>query len=58
MKNIKTMLKYIILIIITAVVLFPVVYMLACSFMSNSQVSNMLDFTSQEYKGLSIIIKA
>ena len=55
MKNIKTMLKYIILIIITAVVLFPVVYMLACSFMSNSQVSNMLDFTSQEYKGLSII---
>ena len=54
MKNIKTMLKYIIL-IITAVVLFPVVYMLACSFMSNSQVSNMLDFTSQEYKGLSII---
>lgn len=55
MKNIKTMFKYIILIIITAVVLFPVVYMLACSFMSNSQVSNMLDFTSQEYKGLSII---
>lgn len=55
MKNIKTIIKYIILIIITAVVLFPVVYMLACSFMSNSQVSNMLDFTSQEYKGLSII---
>lgn len=55
MKNIKTIIKYIFLIIITAVVLFPVVYMLACSFMSNSQVSNMLDFTSQEYKGLSII---
>lgn len=55
MKNIKTIIKYIVLIIITAVVLFPVVYMLACSFMSNSQVSNMLDFTSQEYKGLSII---
>lgn len=41
--------------VLTAVFLFPVVYMLACSFMPSSQVNSMLDFSSGEYKGLSLI---
>lgn len=55
MKRIKLTLKYIFLILIAAVFLFPVVYMIACSFMPNSQVSSMLDFTNGEYKDLNLI---
>ena len=55
MKKAVKIIKYIILILITAVFLFPVVYMIACSFMSNSQVGSMLDFTNGEYKEISLI---
>ncbi|MGN0502747.1 MAG: carbohydrate ABC transporter permease [Ruminococcus sp.] len=55
MKKISKLLKYIFLTVITAIFLFPVVYMIACSFMSGSQISEMLDFTNGEYKNLNII---
>ena len=55
MKKTLKVIKYIFLILITAVFLFPVVYMIACSFMSDSQVSSMLDFTNGEYKEINLI---
>ncbi len=55
MKSIKKILKYIFLALITAIFLFPVVYMIACSFMSGSQISEMLDFANGEYKNLNMI---
>lgn len=55
MKSIKKILKYIFLTVITAIFLFPVVYMIACSFMSDSQISEMLDFANGEYKNLNMI---
>lgn len=55
MKSIKKILKYIFLALITAIFLFPVVYMIACSFMSGSQISEMLNFANGEYKNLNII---
>lgn len=55
MKNKIKIIKYIILILITAIFLFPVVYLIACSFMPNSQVSAMLDFTNGEYKNINMI---
>lgn len=55
MKKISKLFKYIILIVITAVFLFPVVYMIACSFMSGSQINQMLDFANGEYKNLNMI---
>lgn len=51
----KKIIKYIFLLLITAIFLFPVVFMIACSFMSNSQISKMLDFANGEYKNLNII---
>lgn len=51
----KKIVKYIFLLLVTAIFLFPVVYMIACSFMSNSQISKMLDFANGEYKNLNII---
>ena len=38
-------LKYILLIAVTVLFLFPVIYMLACSFMTGSQVSEMLNLS-------------
>lgn len=55
MKKIKQIIKYLLLILITIVFLFPVVYMIACSFMSNSEVTEMLNFTTGDYKNLSLI---
>ena len=55
MKRIKRIIKYIFLFLLTAVFLFPVVYMVACSFMSDSQVIKMLDFTNGEYKEINLI---
>lgn len=55
MKRTIKIIKYIFLILITAIFLFPVVYMIACSFMSNSQVSSMLDFTNGEYKNINLV---
>lgn len=53
----KKFLKYTTLVLITMVFLFPVVYMIACSFMPNNQAAEMLDFTSGEYKGINLIPK-
>lgn len=55
MKRTIKIIKYIFLILITAIFLFPVVYMIACSFMSNSQVASMLDFTNGAYKEINLI---
>lgn len=55
MKKSKLIIKYTMLCLLTAVFLFPVIYMIACSFMQESQVISMLDFTKGEYKGLNII---
>lgn len=51
----KKIIKYIFLLLITAIFLFPVVFMIACSFMSSSQISEMLDFANGEYKNLNMI---
>ena len=55
MKKLKLFLKYILLALITLIFLFPVVYMIAGSFMSSSQVTKMLDFSNNEYKTISLI---
>lgn len=55
MKKLKQILKYILLTLITFIFLFPVVYMIAGSFMSSSQVTKMLDFSNSEYKTISLI---
>ncbi len=55
MKRIKLTAKYILLIIFTAVFLFPIVYMIACSFMPESQTNNMLDFTGNNYTSINLI---
>ncbi len=51
----KKIIKCIFLLLVTAIFLFPVVYMIACSFMSSSQISKMLDFANGEYKDLNMI---
>lgn len=51
----KKALKYSFLIIITIVFLFPVVYMLACSFMGKAQISTLLNFSNGTYKDLNLI---
>ncbi len=55
MKKLKLTIKYILLCLLAIIFLFPVIYMLACSFMQESQISRMLDFSSGQYKGLNII---
>lgn len=51
----KKIIKYIFLILIAAIFLFLIIYMFACSFMSNSQVENMLNFSNGEYKTVEMI---
>lgn len=55
MKKFKSVFKYIFLILIAAIFLFPVIYMLACSFMPTWQVSKTLDFTDGTYKEINLI---
>ena len=55
MKKTKLILKYILLILITLIFLFPVIYMVSASFMPESQVNTMLDFTNEEYKSVKLI---
>ncbi len=55
MKKTKLILKYILLILIVLVFLFPMVYMLSSSFMPESQVNTMLDFSNEEYKSIELI---
>lgn len=55
MKKIKLILKYILLAVIAAIFLFPVIYMLAGSFMSSSEVSRMLDFTDGNYTEINLV---
>lgn len=47
--------KYFLLIMITIIFLFPVVYMIACSFMPNSQINEMLNFSNEKYKSIDLI---
>lgn len=51
----KKLIKYSFLIIITIIFLFPIVYMLACSFMGKAQISSLLDFSNGTYKDLDLI---
>lgn len=57
MKILKSVMKYILLFLIVTVFIFPVVYMIACSFMPQSQVNEMLDFTADGYRQLDLIPK-
>lgn len=55
MKKFKLLLKYILLIAITGIFLFPLIYMLACSVMSAKEINNILDFTLEGYKSIKLI---
>lgn len=55
MKKIKLILKYMLLAVIAAIFLFPVIYMLAGSFMSSSEVSRMLNFTDGNYTEINLV---
>lgn len=55
MKTAKLIFKYILLFIIAAVFVFPVIYMIASSFMPQSQVNGMMDFSGGEYKDINLI---
>ncbi len=55
MKRTKLLFKYFLLLVITVVFLFPVIYMLACSFMSSTEVQKMLSFTDGQYKTVNMI---
>lgn len=55
MKKTVKIIKYVFLILITAIFLFPVIYMVACSFMSGLQVESMLNFTNGKYKEINLI---
>lgn len=51
----KKVIKYSFLIIITIIFLFPIIYMLACSFMGKAQINSLLDFSNSTYKYLELI---
>ncbi len=55
MKTLIKTLRYICLFMLVVLFIFPVVYMIACSFMPSSQVSKALDFTDSTYKSLDMI---
>ncbi len=55
MKKLKLYLKYILLIAVTTIFLFPLIYMLACSVMSVNESTNMLDFTLEDFKSIKLI---
>lgn len=55
MRKINLILKYGLLCIFSLIFLFPVIYMLACSFMPQSQVFEMLNFTNGEYKNIELV---
>lgn len=57
MRNLKCILKYLLLFLIVVIFVFPVIYMIACSFMPQSQVNEMLDFTTEGYKQINLIPK-
>ncbi len=51
----KKVIKYSFLISITIIFLFPIIYMLACSFMGKAQINSLLDFSNGTYKDLELI---
>lgn len=55
MKKLKLYLKYILLIAVTTIFLFPLIYMLACSVMSVNESNNMLDFTLEGFKSIKLV---
>ena len=54
-NKIKICLKYAIAVLLSALFLFPVIYMLACSVMSSQEISKMLDFQQGSYADLKLI---
>lgn len=54
-KKLKDAVKYSFAIAVIAVFLFPVVYMIACSFFSGNQIGKLLDFNNGEYKKIELI---
>lgn len=55
MSSGKLIFKYILLILLLLMFLFPVIYMLACSFMSTGEVLKMLDFSSGKYTNVKLV---
>lgn len=55
MAKIKKPIKYIGLVLIAAVFLFPLIYMLASSFMSSSEISRALNFMDESFKKVKLI---
>ena len=52
---VKKVFKYILLAIFTLLFLFPLIYMLASSFMSSGEINKALDFSSEGFKGIKLI---
>ncbi|MCH5299153.1 MAG: carbohydrate ABC transporter permease [Ruminococcus sp.] len=55
MQKIKTFIKYIFLIILALLFLFPLIYMLICSLMPSEEIAPMLDFSTETYKSIKLI---
>ena len=55
MQKVKTVFKYIFLIILALVFLFPLIYMLISSFMPSEEIAPMLDFSTETYKSVKLI---
>lgn len=55
MAKIKKPIKYIGLVLIAAVFLFPLIFMLASSFMSSSEISRALNFMDESFKKVKLI---
>lgn len=55
MKKTKSVFKYIILILLTAVFLFPIIYMLANSFMQSGEIEKTLNFSEETFKSVNLI---
>lgn len=54
-KRARKYLHYIIVFLIISIFLFPVVYLIACSFLSDRQVHKVLDFSGTDYKHIELI---
>ena len=55
MKKTKSVLKYILLVLLTVIFLFPLIYMLASSFMQSSEIENILNFSNETFKSVDLI---
>lgn len=55
MQKLKTVFKYIFLIMLALLFLFPLIYMLVSSLMSSDEITPMLDFSTETYKSIKLI---